>query len=363
MQQTQPWPDQALASARTVDERPAASRHDNPAQYWQEGVCTATAHANIALVKYWGKKDAALRLPTADSVSMTVDGLYTTTRVRILPRGGEFSFSLDGMEIKGGAADRVHRYVDRLQRRFGLSGPVAVESANHVPTSAGLASSSSAFAALALAFAGAYNLDVDRRELSRMARLGSGSACRSVFGGFARWFAGHDDSSSYAVPIDEHPDIDLRLVVVEVNTGPKPIGSTEAMERVVRTSPYYGRWVEQTMRDNEEMLSAIADADFSHIGRLAQQNALDMHALNLTARPGFTYFQAGTLKAMRIVRDLNAEGVECYFTIDAGANVKILTRTATTQLVRARFAQEMPQATVATFGFGPAAHLGGGEEL
>ena len=328
---------------------------------WPEGVCTATAHANIALIKYWGKKDASLRLPTADSVSMTVDGLYTTTRVRILPRGNEFSFSLDGMQIQGPAADRVHRYVQKLQNRFGVHGPIAVESANHVPTSAGLASSSSAFAALALAFAGAYNLQVDRRELSRMARLGSGSACRSIYGGFARWHAGYDDETSYAVPIDEHPNLDLRLVVVEVDTGPKPIGSTEAMDRVVKTSPYYDRWVEQTRRDNEEMLEAIADRDFSHIGRLAQQNALDMHALNLTARPGFTYIQAGTLKAMRIVRDLNAEGVECYFTLDAGANLKILTRSSMTSMVRTRFAEEMPQATVATFGFGRAAHFGGNE--
>lgn len=331
------------------------------AHYRPEGVCTATAHANIALVKYWGKKDRELRLPTADSISMTVDGLYTTTRLRILPRSGRFSFSLDGLRIDGKAADRVHRYIKRLQKRFGVSGPVTVESANHVPTSAGLASSSSAFAALALAFAGAYNLDVDRQELSRMARLGSGSACRSVYGGFARWYAGHDDQSSYAVPIDEHPSLDLKLVVVEVDTGPKPIGSTEAMERVVRTSPYYPRWVEQTMRDNEDMLQAIADRDFTRIGSLAQQNALDMHALNLTARPGFTYLQSGTLRAMRIVRDLNAEGIECYFTIDAGANLKILVRSQETGLVRERFAAEMPQATVATFGFGRAAHFGSEE--
>ncbi len=97
------------------------------ASYRQEGVCTATAHANIALVKYWGKKDTGLRLPTADSVSMTVDALYTTTRVRILPRGGHFSFSLDGLQIQGPAADRVHRYVAALQHRFGLAGPVSVE--------------------------------------------------------------------------------------------------------------------------------------------------------------------------------------------------------------------------------------------
>lgn len=339
------------------------SGQEGLSHYWREGVCTATAHANIALVKYWGKKDALLRLPTADSVSMTVDGLYTTTRVRLLPHTGVFSFSLDGMQIQGPAAQRVRHYIKTLQRRFGVSGPVAVESANHVPTSAGLASSSSAFAALALAFAGAYNLDVDRRELSRMARLGSGSACRSIYGGFAHWIAGSNDKSSYAVPIDEHPDLDLRLVVVEVNTGPKPLGSTQAMDRVMRTSPYYDRWVEQTRRDNKRMLQAIATGDFTTIGTIAQQNALDMHALNLTARPGFTYLQSGTLRAMHIVRDLNEEGVECYYTMDAGANVKVLTRSATTQLVRARFAQEMPQATVATFGFGPAAHFGGADEL
>lgn len=319
---------------------------------------TATAHANIALVKYWGKKDPRLRLPYTPSISMTVDQLYTTTYFQVLPQGSKPVFLLGGEKAPDRAAERVFSYVRRLQRRFGLTGSFLIESVNHVPISAGLASSSSAFAALAGAFAGAYELDVDRRELSRMARLGSGSASRSVYGGFAQWLTGDDSESSYAIPIDEHPSMDLRLLAVQVDVSPKSVSSTEGMRRVVETSPYFPVWVEQTTKACDEMRTAIRNADFTAIGEIAQQNALDMHALNLTARPGFTYFQPDTLRGMRLVEELRSEGVECYFTMDAGSNLKVLVQSVNERTVLGRFREELPYAQVTASGFGPGLSIG-----
>ncbi|MCI1979145.1 MAG: diphosphomevalonate decarboxylase [Bifidobacteriaceae bacterium] len=314
---------------------------------------TARAHTNIALVKYWGKKDAELRLPFTSSISMTLDRFYAQTTFEVLPASGESEFILDGAVVRPAAAERVMKYVKLLQRRFSVSGNFRIVSENHVPMSAGLASSSSAFSALAAAFAKAYELEVSREELSRMARLGSGSACRSVFGGFVKWEKGTDDASSIAIPLVEAPTIDLTLLAVEINTKQKLVPSTVGMRRVVETSPYYPTWVEDTERACTLMEEAIRAEDFTRIGQIAQQSALDMHALNLTARPGFTYFQPETLLAISTVEQLNAAGVECYFTIDAGPNIKVLTRAGNVEEIVSRFKQVLPEVTIAASSFGP----------
>ncbi|GGI15530.1 diphosphomevalonate decarboxylase [Galliscardovia ingluviei] len=314
---------------------------------------TATAHTNIALIKYWGKKDEALRLPFTDSISLTLADFYTTTEVTVLDSALPKRFTMNGSPVQGKAADRVWQYIARLQQRFGVRGSLAITTENHVPTSAGLASSSSAFAALAGAFAAAYGLQVDMQELSRMARLGSGSASRSVYGGFARWIAGSDDATSVAVPIDEHPSFALRMIAVQIDVKPKAISSTAGMRRVVETSPYFPVWVEHNVDACERMQQAIADSDFTTLGELAQQNALDMHALNLTARPGFTYFEPQTLQVLQAVDQLRQEGVECYYTMDAGPNVKVLVQPEHEAAVLERLAVVVPDATMLSTGVGP----------
>lgn len=311
------------------------------------------AHANIALIKYWGKKDAALRLPFTSSVSMTLDDFYAETSVSLLGPSRESEFFLDGSRVPDQRASRVLKYIAAMQEHFGVTGGVRVESHNHVPMSAGLASSSSAFAALAAAFAAAYELDVNRTELSRMARLGSGSACRSIFGGFVKWQRGTSDETSIAVPIDEHPSMDLCLTAIEIDTTAKSMSSTEGMKRVVETSPYYPVWVSRTEADCTAMEAAIAAGDFTRLGKLAQQSALDMHALNLTAHPGFTYFQPSTITAMRTVEELNSAGVECYFTMDAGPNIKVLSRSENVEEIKNRFRAVLPAVTIASTSFGP----------
>lgn len=314
---------------------------------------TARAHTNIALIKYWGKKDDQLKLPCNSSLSMTLDAFYTETKLTILDADQPNRFYLNGQEQSLKASQRVVNYLRVLQERFNFSGNFLIESTNHVPTSAGLASSASAFAALAASFNAAYELNVDLTELSRMARLGSGSATRSVYGGFVEWQAGDSDENSIALPLAEHPKMDLTLLAVEIETAKKSISSTKGMNLVVETSPYYATWVEQAELNIGQMKMAIAANDFSAVGHLAQQNALAMHALNLTADPGFTYFQPETIRAMQLVAELNQNGVECYFTMDAGPNVKILTQLKNVEEIIQRFKNDLPHVKIVKATFGP----------
>lgn len=314
---------------------------------------TARAHTNIALIKYWGKKDAKLRLPLMSSLSMTLDAFYSDTKIS---DSEQMSFKLNGQAVSGPAADRVFTYLRAMQDRFGVKGNLAVESVNQVPTAAGLASSSSAFAAMAAAFADHYQLGVDRRELSRMARMGSGSASRSVFGGFSVWQKGDSDQTSYAYPLDEEPDMDLRLLAVEINDQEKKISSTKGME-MSKSSPFYQVWLDRNDSEIKEMEEAIKQADFSKLGSLAELNASEMHALTFTAVPGFTYFEPNTIKAIKLVQDLRQQGLECYYTIDAGPNVKVLCQGKNSKDIVNCFESSFDRVKIIEAGFGPGVTL------
>ncbi|MCI1290551.1 MAG: diphosphomevalonate decarboxylase [Lactobacillus sp.] len=310
---------------------------------------TAIAHTNIALIKYWGKADPDLRLPLMNSLSMTLDKFYTETT---LSWQTSDQFFLNGKLQAAADSQRVFSYLHLLERRLNLPNRhYLVRSVNHVPTSAGLASSSSAFAALAAAFDQLQQLHLSRQDLSRLARLGSGSATRSIFGGFAEWQAG-DDANSYAVPIDERPKLDLHLLVVELDQQPKKISSTIGMQRA-QTSPFYQTWLERNPDEIAQMKLAIQQADFDKIGQLAELNANEMHALNLTAQPPFTYFEPATMQIIKWVQAWRAAGIPCYYTIDAGPNVKILTSLKNCKVLSSRLAQLMPSAKIVVTNFGP----------
>lgn len=310
---------------------------------------TAIAHTNIALIKYWGKADPALRLPLMNSLSMTLDKFYTETTLSL--QAGD-QFILNGDVQTPADSQRVFSYLHLLEQRLHLpSRHYLVKSDNHVPTSAGLASSSSAFAALAAAFVQLYQLALSRQDLSRLARLGSGSATRSIFGGFAEWKTG-TDASSYAVPIDEHPQLDLHLLVVELDQQPKKISSTLGMRRA-QTSPFYQTWLERNPGEIAQMKAAIKQGDFDKIGQLAELNASEMHALNLTAQPPFTYFEPATIQIIKLVQAWREAGLACYYTIDAGPNVKILTSLKNCKVISSRLAQLLPSAKIVVTNFGP----------
>lgn len=309
----------------------------------------AIAHANIALIKYWGKADPKLRLPLMNSLSLTLDKFYTQTAVAFSPSD---QFYLNQKRQGPAASKRVFAYLQLLTEKLGLPARhYAIRSINHVPTSAGLASSSSAFAALAGAFAQLWGLDCSRKDLSRLARLGSGSACRSIFGGFAEWKKG-SDQTSYAFPIDEHPQFDLRLLVVELDQGPKKISSTQGMQEA-QTSPFYPSWLARNPLEIKQMRTAIQEQDFQQLGRVAELNANEMHTLNLTAARPFTYFEPATIKVIKLVQAWRSQGLPCYYTIDAGPNVKLLTSLKNCKVLQANLAQELPSAKMVVTNFGP----------
>ncbi|RUQ97540.1 diphosphomevalonate decarboxylase [Labedella endophytica] len=287
------------------------------------GSSTAVAHSNIALIKYWGKVDSRLAIPATSSVSLTLDAYRTETTVEW---GAEQdSVVLDGAVLSGVPADRVSRFLDLVRDLAGRSDHATVVSRNTVPTAAGLASSASGFAALAAAATSAAGLTLAPRDLSILARKGSGSASRSVFGGLAVWYAGTDDLSSYAEPLVD-PGLDLAMVVAVVNAGTKEISSRDAMRLTAETSPYYDAWVSASRSDFSSMLDAIGAGDFTRVGELAESNAMRMHASMLGSTPPVTYWEPDSVRCLRLVRELRSAGAECYATMDAGPNVKILCR-------------------------------------
>lgn len=298
--------------------------------------CRATAHSNIALVKYWGKREgdsAALNLPAVGSLSMTLDTLRTVTEIRPASRD---SFELDGAAIDGKPAQKVFAHLDRIADLAGAGGRPAcrVISTNHLPTAAGLASSASGFAALTVAAAGAFGLvdtldDAARERLSGWARQGSGSAARSLWGGFVRLDAGtaDDGSDCLARPIFPADHWGLRLLVVHTARGAKAVGSTGGMEASRRTSPYYPAWVETSLADIDGAHRALEARDFEALGTVMEHSCFKMHACMLATQPPLMYWNGATLEVIREVWRIRAEsGPAGYVTSDAGPHVKVLVR-------------------------------------
>ncbi len=282
----------------------------------------AFAPANIALVKYWGKRDDVLNLPRTSSLSVSLGALGTHTRIAAAERD---AVVLNGRALAASDAFaiRLSAYLD-LFRHPQCPG-FRVDTRNLLPTAAGLASSASGFAALARALDGLFQWGLDARGLSVLARLGSGSACRSLWTGFVEWQAGTaaDGSDSHGVPLAERwPELRLGLAVVE--PGPKPVGSREAMRRTVETSPLYAAWPATVARDLDELRAAIRTHDFERLGRTAEGNALAMHATMQAARPPVVYWTAATLELFARLAELRRSGAPVYFTMDAGPNVKLL---------------------------------------
>jgi diphosphomevalonate decarboxylase len=299
---------------------------------------TAVAGTNIALVKYWGKRDAALNLPAAGSLSLTLADLGTRTRVAFVDGLAADRVVLNGAVADAAVAARVSKFLDRVRARAKVDARADVTTENSVPTAAGLASSASGFAALALAAARAARLDASAAELSELARLGSGSAARSIFGGFVEMAAGEraDGRDAVAAPVAGGEAFgDVRLVVAVTSAGAKAIGSTAAMELTARTSPFYASWIAGVPADLVEARAAIGARDLRRLGVVAERSALRMHASAMAADPGILYWNPATLAAIEAVRALRAAGTAAYFTIDAGPHVKVLCAAADAPAVEA----------------------------
>ncbi|MBU3851757.1 MAG: diphosphomevalonate decarboxylase [Candidatus Paralactobacillus gallistercoris] len=293
----------------------------------------ARAHTNIALVKYWGKKDQKLIIPFNNSISLTLAPFYTDTKVTFDEALIADQLIINGQLQTSMATQRVHNFLDIVRQMAGIPTFAKVTTINHVATAAGLASSASGFAALALAASRAAGLHLTKSALSRLARRGSGSACRSIYGGLVEWQRGSDDLTSLAVPIEEQIDWGLQMIAIVLDSHTKKISSRNGMANTVATSPYYDAWVKVANDDARKMRAAIAAHDINQIGIIAQNNALKMHATTMAANPGFTYLQPQTLKTMQIITNLQQQGLTCYYTMDAGPNVKVICDKAQTNLL------------------------------
>ena len=300
---------------------------------------TARAHPNIALVKYWGKRgEAALNLPAAGSVSLTLEGMVTETTVRFDEApGGTDRVELDGIRLEGAKRERISRFLDLVRDRAGVGRVGAeVRTANDFPTGAGLASSASGFAALALAASRAAGLELAPGVLSALARRGSGSAARSVFGGFVEMLPGQppdEDASAHAVPLAGADHWNLHCMVAVTARGAKEVGSTEGMERTRRTSPYYEPWVASVPEAVEAARQAIAARDLEALAQVAEASCLRMHASALAADPGVIYWRGATVELFGLVRRLRDQGLPCFFSVDAGPHVKVFCQAEATEQI------------------------------
>jgi diphosphomevalonate decarboxylase len=286
---------------------------------------TAVAHANIALIKYWGKRDVELNLPAVGSISLTLDALRTETTLRFDEKLGADEFVLDGNPASEHQTRKVTKFLDLLagsDERLSAR----IESTNYFPTGAGLASSASGFAALTVAAAHALGLDEQGEQLTRWARQGSGSAARSIYGGFVEMQCGEDKlgDKDFAVPLYEEDYWDVRLLIAITSEEKKAIGSTQGMKRTADTAPYYESWVQSSKVDLQHMREALADKDFARVGELTEHSCFKMHGLAMAADPPLLYWNAATVESIHTVWGLRKQGVAAYVTIDAGPQVKVL---------------------------------------
>ncbi len=280
---------------------------------------TARAQPNIALVKYWGKSDVSRNLPAVGSISITLDELYTSMSV-------EFDGALPGDVLTVNGEDdeamlaRAGRCLDAVcgenrQR-------ARIDSQCNFPIAAGLASSASAFAALVVAADSAGGREHTIAELASLAGGASGSAARSLYGGYVELENAGDDI--VVTSLCSATDWPLKVVVAVTETGPKRVGSTEGMEISRKTSPFYGRWIEQQDADLAAARDAIAARDFAKLGEVAEHSCLKMHSIMWGSRPPLIYWNSVTLECMHAIRELRSRGVEVFFTIDAGPQLKAI---------------------------------------
>lgn len=285
----------------------------------------AWAPSNIALVKYWGKRDSALNLPTHGSLSLSLGDRGTRTKLIWDDKAIEDSYFFNGQLLltRQNEATRLREFLDLFRPK--KAGAYQVWTENNIPTAAGLASSASGFAALVKALNLLHGLNLDRRQLSILARLGSGSASRSLFEGFVTWHEGQlsNGEDSYSEPLEvKWPQ--LQWLIYMPSLEKKPISSREAMKRTSQTCPWFSTWVDSSRKWLEEAKEAVYKKDFTSLGLIMESSSLMMHASMMSSYPAFCYWKPETLEMMGRIERARKDNIECYFTMDAGPSVKVL---------------------------------------
>lgn len=295
----------------------------------------AFAPTNIALCKYWGKRDSELNLPLTSSLSVALPDKGAMTS--LIPH------SKDVVILNGKELAEDSQFVKRISQFFDLFRPetswhLKVDINMNIPVAAGLASSASGFASLVAAMNDLFDWKLSKRELSILARLGSGSAARSFWNGFVEWYAGvqTDGMDSFAEPLP-YEWSELRVGILEIDNNEKSISSREAMQRTVNSSALYPNWPKKVATDLTIIRQALQTKNFSLLGGTVESNALTMHATMLSSWPPICYFQPETIAAMHKVWELRRQGLDCYFTEDAGPNLKLLFLDKHTETIKQHF--------------------------
>ena len=301
---------------------------------------TAQAHSNTALIKYWGKYDEKLILPMNSNISMTVDSQTTRTTVEFSKDFEDDIVIINRRKAEGKEKIRVVNHLDLIRRIARIHEKAKVVSENDFPTAVGLASSASGFAALTVAACTAAGLNLDRKELSIIARQGSGSACRSIHGGYVEWIKGKKSEDSYAVQIADENYFDMRDIAVVVSTGERPMSTREAMRVSMKTSPLFKTRLELVDSMLEKVKKGILERDFTLIGKTAEADAILMHAVMMTTEPHLFYWEPKTLELLKKIMSWRNDGLECYFTIDTGPNIHIFSLPENVEEIKSRMKEE-----------------------
>jgi len=298
----------------------------------------AVAHPNIALAKYWGKREGEGNVPAVPSLSVTLSGMRTETSVVFDEALSHDELTLNGERVAPAdrPARRASELLGRVRALAGIARCARVVSNNDFPTASGLASSASGFAALALAASRAAGLDLSQEAVADLARRSSASAARSVFGGFAE-LDGGEGSSGVARAVAGPGALPLRVLVCVTTEAAKSTSSTDGMRLTQTTSPYYAAWVRGAPAAQRAMRVALLAGDLATVGRLAEESALAMHACAMAA--GVVYVSGATLAALAEVRAMREAGLATYATIDAGPHLKCVVSTPDAAEARARLAR------------------------
>lgn len=281
---------------------------------------TAVSHPNIAFNKYWGNKNETLRIPYNNTISMNLSGLETKTTIEFSGGYKKDTLILNGKQID---ASRTKQLLDYTRKIAGNQDYAKIVSQNNFPSGAGIASSASAYSAMALASCSALELKLDEKEISSIARLGSGSACRSIPGGFSEWIAGNSHESSYAYQIAPPEQFDIIDIVAIVSKEEKKISSTKG-HNLVETSPFKNARLSATEKNLNEIRKGILNNDFELFGESLERDAVEMHCVAMTSNPKIFYWTGKSLELMKDILDLRENGLNVYFTTDAGPNIHVM---------------------------------------
>ena len=290
---------------------------------------TVTAPANIAFIKYWGTRDEQQTLPFNPSLSMTLRECVTRTTVEHLEDGEDDEVLQPGqggglVAAPASFTQRIEKHLERLRSWAGVGGSFRVATQNSFPMGAGLASSASGFAALTLAVVEALGRKPESRELATLARLsGSGSAARSVLGGYVRWPAGEGDDEGHAVAVAPADHWDLRDAIAILQDAPKRVSSREGHRRAP-SSPYFEARLKLLPERFQRARAAIESRSFEELAPVVEEEAIDLHLIAMSSRPPIFYWEPSTLRVLAKVRRMRESGLQVCATMDAGANVHVI---------------------------------------